>query len=57
MEILLSIVGLVLFVLLTGATGLFVAVEFAMTGLERSTIDEHARTKGDGTAFVTRGTP
>ena len=50
MEILLSIVGLVLFVLLTGATGLFVAVEFAMTGLERSTIDEHARTKGDGTA-------
>lgn len=50
MEILLSIIGLVLFVLLTGATGLFVAVEFAMTGLERSTIDEHARTKGDGTA-------
>ena len=50
MDIVLSLVGLVLFVLLTGATGLFVAVEFAMTGLERSTIDEHARTKGDGTA-------
>lgn len=50
MEILLSVVGLVLFVLLTGLTGVFVAVEFAMTGLERSTIDEHARTKGDGTA-------
>ncbi|WP_293791192.1 hemolysin family protein [uncultured Corynebacterium sp.] len=50
MEILLSVVGLVLFVLLTGLTGVFVAVEFAMTGLERSTIDEHARAKGDGTA-------
>lgn len=50
MEILLSVVGLVLFVLLTGLTGVFVAVEFAMTGLERSTIDENARTKGDGTA-------
>lgn len=50
MEILLSVVGLILFVLLTGLTGVFVAVEFAMTGLERSTIDEHARTKGDGTA-------
>lgn len=50
MDIVLSLVGLVLFVLLTAATGLFVAVEFAMTGLERSAIDEHARTKGDGTA-------
>ncbi|HIW94873.1 MAG TPA: hemolysin family protein [Candidatus Corynebacterium gallistercoris] len=54
MEILLSLIGLVLFVLLTAATGLFVAVEFALTGLERSTVDDHVAQRGDGTAKLIR---
>ncbi|APT84718.1 hemolysin family protein [Corynebacterium aquilae] len=52
MEILLSIVALVGFVALTAATGLFVAIEFALTGMERSTIDEHAHAKGDARALA-----
>ncbi|MCS4491185.1 hemolysin family protein [Corynebacterium sp. ES2794-CONJ1] len=47
MEILSSILGLVGFVLLTASTGLFVAVEFALTGLERSTIDHDLAVRGD----------
>lgn len=47
MDILISILSLVGFILLTASTGLFVAIEFAMTGLERSTIDAHVREKGD----------
>lgn len=50
MDILLSILALLAFVLLTASTGLFVAVEFAMTGLERSTIDAHVKERGDATA-------
>ena len=40
MDILLSILSLIGFILLTASTGLFVAVEFALTGLERATIDQ-----------------
>ena len=43
MDIFISILSLLGFILLTASTGLFVAIEFAMTGLERSTIDAHVR--------------
>ena len=54
MDIILSIVGLLGFVALTGATGLFVAVEFALTGLERSTVDNHVQEVGDSSAKMVR---
>ena len=47
MDILISILSLAGFILLTASTGLFVAIEFAMTGLERSAVDAHVREKGD----------
>ncbi|WIM68813.1 hemolysin family protein [Corynebacterium breve] len=47
MDIVLSIVSLIGFILLTASTGLFVAIEFALTGLERSTIDQHVNEKND----------
>lgn len=50
MDIFISILSLLAFVLLTASTGLFVAVEFAMTGLERSTIEAHVNQRGDATA-------
>ena len=50
MDIVVSILSLAAFVLLTASTGLFVAVEFAMTGLERSTIEAHVNQRGDATA-------
>lgn len=50
MDIFLSILSLIGFVALTASTGLFVAIEFAMTGLERSTLDTHVRETGDRTA-------
>lgn len=50
MDIFVSILSLLGFILLTASTGLFVAIEFAMTGLERSTIEAHVRDKGDATA-------
>ncbi|WJY68020.1 hemolysin family protein [Corynebacterium auris] len=50
MDIVLSILALLGFVVLTASTGLFVAIEFSMTGLERSTIESHVRSKGDKTA-------
>ncbi|GAB3074558.1 hemolysin family protein [Corynebacterium aquatimens] len=52
MDIVISILSLVGFILLTASTGLFVAIEFAMTGLERSTVEAHARDKGDKTALA-----
>ncbi|WP_288813957.1 hemolysin family protein [uncultured Corynebacterium sp.] len=54
MDIVLSILGLIGFIALTGCTGLFVAAEFALTGLERSTVDDHVTKKGDGTAKLLR---
>lgn len=50
MDIVLSILALVGFILLTASTGLFVAIEFAMTGLERSTVEAHVKEKNDATA-------
>ena len=50
MDIFISILALIGFLLLTASTGLFVAIEFAMTGLERSTIEAHVREKGDARA-------
>ena len=50
MDIFISILSLIGFLLLTASTGLFVAIEFAMTGLERSTIEAHVREKGDARA-------
>lgn len=47
MDVAISIVSLVGFILLTGSTGLFVAIEFALTGVERSTVEAHVRDKGD----------
>ncbi|WP_257158200.1 hemolysin family protein [Corynebacterium cystitidis] len=47
MDIVISILALIGFVLLTASTGLFVAIEFALTGLERATIDNHVKEKGD----------
>ena len=50
MDIFLSILALLGFILLTASTGLFVAIEFAMTGLERSTIEAHVRERDDAAA-------
>ncbi|CAB0602277.1 HlyC/CorC family transporter [Corynebacterium diphtheriae] len=47
MDILLSILSLLGFVLLTASTGLFVAIEFALTSLERSTIETEVKERGD----------
>ncbi|MCO1577449.1 hemolysin family protein [Crossiella sp. SN42] len=44
LSIVLSLVGLVV---LTLGTGLFVAAEFSLSALERSTVDAHARDVGD----------
>jgi CBS domain containing-hemolysin-like protein len=45
--ILLSVLGVLFFVLLTIGTGLAVAAEFSLTALERSTIDANVRQVGD----------
>ncbi|WP_394281689.1 hemolysin family protein [Corynebacterium sp.] len=47
MDIVISIISLIGFVLLTASTGMFVAIEFALTGMERSTINNHVKEKGD----------
>ncbi|AKK08723.1 hemolysin family protein [Corynebacterium testudinoris] len=52
MDIFLSILSLLGFIALTASTGLFVAIEFALTGMERSTVDNHARDKGDRSALA-----
>lgn len=52
MDIALSIIALLGFVALTASTGLFVAIEFSMTGLERSTVEAHVRERGDRTALA-----
>ncbi len=54
MDILLSVLGLLGFIALTAGTGLFVAVEFAMTGMERSTVEAHVQRQGDSTAKLVR---
>lgn len=52
MDIVISILSLIGFVLLTASTGLFVAIEFALTGLERSTIDNDVAERGDKRALA-----
>lgn len=52
MDILISILSLLGFVLLTASTGLFVAIEFALTGLEKSTVEKHVKQKGDKSAHA-----
>ncbi len=47
MEVLLSILGLLVVVALTAGTFVCVAGEFALTALERSTVDAHVRQVGD----------
>ena len=54
MDILLSILGLLGFVLLTAGTGLFVAVEFATTSLERSTIEKDVAERGDAASRMVK---
>ena len=50
MDIFLNIVAVLGFIALTAGTGLFVAFEFALTGLERSAIDNDVKKRGDGPA-------
>lgn len=52
MDIFISIIALVGFVALTAATGVFVAVEFALTSLERSTVENRAAAGTDPAAAV-----
>ena len=54
MDILLSILSLIGFILLTASTGLFVAVEFALTGLERATIDQDLNAHNDSRAHAVK---
>ncbi|MGO1949863.1 MAG: hemolysin family protein [Mycobacteriaceae bacterium] len=54
MDILFSILGLIGFVLLTAGTGLFVAVEFATTSLERSTIEKDVAERGDAASRMVK---
>ena len=44
MSVVLTLLGLLAFVALTAGTALFVAAEFSLTALERSTVDANART-------------
>lgn len=50
MDIFIGILSLLGFVVLTASTGLFVAIEFALTGVERSTVDNHVKERGDTSA-------
>ncbi|MDO5029004.1 MAG: hemolysin family protein [Corynebacterium sp.] len=50
MDIVLNIVAVLGFIALTAGTGLFVAFEFALTGLERSTIDSDLARSADAPA-------
>ena len=54
MDLLFSILSLIGFILLTASTGLFVAVEFALTGLERATIDQDLNTHNDSRAHAVK---
>lgn len=50
MDVVIAIASLAGFILLTASTGLFVAIEFALTGLEKSTVEAHERARGDAPA-------
>lgn len=54
MSVVLTLLGVVGFVVLTAGTALFVAAEFSLTALERSTVDANARRGGRRDAYVQR---
>src|ERR1700676_4152151 len=54
MNLILTLAGLVAFVLLTAGTALFVAAEFSLTALERSTVEANARSGDRFDKFVQR---
>ncbi|GLY67670.1 hemolysin family protein [Amycolatopsis taiwanensis] len=54
MSVLLSVLGVLFFLLLTVATGLAVAAEFSLTTLERSTVDANVRQVGDRRSRILR---
>jgi CBS domain containing-hemolysin-like protein len=54
MSVVLTLLELVAFVALTAGTALFVAAEFSLTALERSTVDANARTGGRRDQLVQR---
>lgn len=54
MNVLLSVVGVLFFVLLIVATGLAVAAEFSLTTLERSTVEANVRQVGDRRSRILR---
>lgn len=54
MDIALSIASLLGFIALTAGTGFFVAIEFALTGMERSVIDNHVEAHNDAKARAVR---
>ncbi|MEV6428127.1 hemolysin family protein [Nocardia sp. NPDC051463] len=53
MSVVLTVLSLVGFIALTAGTALFVAAEFSLTALERSTVEAHART-GDARSRMVR---
>ena len=54
MSVLLTLLAMLGFVVLTAGTALFVAAEFSLTALERSTVDANARTGGRRDKLVQR---
>ncbi|WP_319450478.1 MULTISPECIES: hemolysin family protein [unclassified Mycobacterium] len=54
MSLTVTLLGLLAFVVLTAGTAIFVAAEFSLTALERSTVDANARTGGPRDKLVQR---
>src|SRR3954452_20360849 len=54
MSVVYTLLALLAFVLLTAGTAVFVAAEFSLTALERSTVDANARTGGRRDKLVQR---
>ena len=54
MSVTLTLLSLLAFVLLTAGTAVFVAAEFSLTALERSTVEANARTGGRRDKLVLR---
>ena len=54
MSVTVTLLSLLAFVLLTAGTALFVAAEFSLTALERSTVDANARDGGRRDKMVQR---
>lgn len=54
MSLLFTLLALLAFIILTAGTAMFVAAEFSLTALERSTVDANARTGGRRDKLVQR---